>query len=377
MGGRSRSSSSSTTTTVTQTVYQAPPAPPSQQVITAGNVNSIPALSSFGSTIVASPLPDLPGTVVKYGSQTAWNTVPFVPFIQPSMPFVAPSFSRNIEANADVQAAQNTRDSLCEDILNDPTVGAQDWTITGNGGATRFRFPVRGAPTNVTIVNLSTSAALSTSSYSVQVRGVSFSWLVFDTAPSNGVDYRISFNVGDSGLLRVVRTNSYNRWLTQVREIETRVQRIKESTSGSFSSSKFVGGNAAANWSIGDPTLIGDAEQAVADLKSALGRPGMKMNVGQIAGICDYLNSQLERISNNLSRNDYIGGVRLSTPPSGVYGNADVSIASRIYDNDIRYNYFSGPDACAIYGPPNARANIRICYRKEYDAVSGRYYYTR
>lgn len=375
MGGRSRSTT--TTNTVTETVYRAPPAPPAQQVITAGNVSSLPPLSSFGSTIIATPIPGLPGTVVKYGAgSTAWNNVPFVPFIQPSMPFVAPSFSRNVEANRDAQAAQAARDSVCEDILTDPTIGAQDWTITGNGGATRFRFPVRGAPTNVVVVNLSTGAALATTSYSVQIRGESFSWLIFDTALSLGIDYRVSFNVGETGLLRVVRTNNYNRWLGQIREIETRIQRIKESTSGSFSSSRFVAGNSAASWSIGDPTLIGDAEQAVADLKGAIARPGMKMNVGQIAGICDYLNSQLERISNNLSRNEY-SGIRPSTPPSGVYGNADVSIASRIYDNDIRYNYFRGGDSCASYVPPNSRAVPAVCYRKEFDNISGRFYYTR
>lgn len=373
MGGRSSSS-----TTVTNTVYRAPPAPPAQQVITAGNIRNVPALTSIGSTRIAAPLPDLPAAIIRYNSPpTAWSTVPFVPTIQPAMPIVRPSTSRNADANIDIQAAQFARDIVCEEILTDPTIGAQDWTITGNGGATRFRFPVRGAPSNVVVVNLSTGAALSVSSYSVTVRGDSFSWLVFDTAPASGVSYRVSFNVGDSGILRTVRTNSWNGWLTQIREIENRIARVKDSVEGTFSASRYVGGSRTASWNIGDPTLIGDAEQAVRDLRGAVKRPGMKMNIGEIAGICDYLNSQLQRIENNLSRNEYIDGIRPATTSSINYQNTDTNIASRVYDNDIRYNYFAGDDSCASYRPPNANAVAAVCYRKEYDAVSNRFYYTR
>lgn len=370
MGGRS-------TTVETKTVYRAPAAPPAQQVITAGNVSSVPALTSIGSTRIAAPQPDIPAAVVRYNSTpTAWTTVPFVPSLQASMPVVRPTTSRNVEANIDIQAAQSARDTVCDSILTDPTIGAQDWTITGNGGATRFRFPVRGAPSNVTVVNLTSGAALATSSYSVTIRGDSFSWLVFDTAPADGVSYRVSFNVGDSGVLRTVRTNNWLGWLTQVREIENRIARVKDSVDGTFSASRYVGGNRTASWNIGDPTLIGDAEQAVADLKTALKRPGMKMNVGEVAGICDYLDSQLQRIESSLSRSDYIGGIRPATTATTNYQNTDTNIASRVYDNDIRYNYFSGSDSCSRYAPPNAISASAVCYRKQYDTVSGRYYYT-
>lgn len=373
MGGRS-----SSTTTVTNTVYRAPAAPPAQQVITAGNIRNVPALTSIGSTRIRSPQPDLPAAIVRFGSPpNAWTSVPFVPNLQPAMPMVRPSTSRNVDANIDIREAQSARDAVCESILTDPTIGAQDFTITGNGSATRFRFPVRGAPSNVEVTNLSTGAALATNLYSVAIRGDSFSWLQFDTALSDGISYRVVFNVGDSGVLRTVRTNDWNGWLTQIREIENRIARVKDSVEGTFSASRYVGGSRTASWNIGDPTLIGDAEQAVRDLKGAIKRPGMKMNVGQVAGICDYLNSQLERIQNNLSRNEYVGGIRPATTSSTNYRNTDTNIASRVYDNDIRYNYFSGSDSCARYAPPNAQVSPAVCYRKEYDAVSDRFYYTR
>jgi len=372
MGGRS-----SSTTTVTKTVYKAPPAPPAIQVITPGNVSSVPALDSIGSTRIASPLPDLPAAIIRYSSPpNAWTTVPFVPTLVPGMPVIRPATPRNAEANVDIAAAQTSRDAVCEEILNDPTIGSQDWTITGNGAATRFRFPVTGAPSGVTVVNLSSGQALSTSTYSVTVRGDSFSWLVFDTAPSDGVGYRVSFFVGDSGVIRTVRSNNWNSWLTQIREIENRIARVKDSVGGTYSTNRYVGGNRTASWNIGDPTLIGDAEQAVADLKSAIKRPGMKMNVGEIAGICDYLNSQLEKIQNNLSRNEYIGGIRNCNTPQNPYRNTDSDIAGRIYDNDVRYNYFTGSDNCASYSPPNSRVSSAVCYFKRYDNISGRYYYT-
>jgi hypothetical protein len=322
-------------------------------------------------------LPDLPAAIVRYASPpTAWTTVPFVPTLQFGIPVVRPSTSRNVEANIDIQQAQLARDAVCEDILTDPTIGAQDWTLTGNGAATSFRFPVRGEPSNVTIVNLSTGAALAASAYTVNIRGDSFSWLVFDTPPADGIAHRVSFNVGDSGVLRTVRTNNWNSWLRDIREIENRIARVKDSVNGPYSASRYVGGSRTASWNIGDPTLIGDAEQAVRDLRGAIKRPGMRMNVGEIAGICDYLNSQLERIENNLSRNEYVDGVRPATTAATNYQNADPSVASRVYDNDIRYNYFSGSDTCARYAPPNTPVASAVCYRKEFDSVSGRFYYT-
>ena len=379
MGGSSRSSS--TTTTVTQivekTVYRAPPAPPAQQVISAGNVSRLPSISSIGSTRIVSAPPDLPAVAVRYASPpNAYTTVPFVPYLQPAFPVGRPAVNESVAANNDIILAQNARDDLCNDVLTNPLLGTQNFSITGNGGATRWRFPVRGAPTNLVVTNLSTGSVVTADNYSINVRGDSFSWIIFNTAPANGISFNISFEVGDSGSIRVVRATDWNGWQLQLRELEKRVANVKNATNSPYSNSRYVGSNKATSWTIGDPTLIEDAQTAIQDLRGAIKRPGMRMNVGEVAGICDYLNSQLDRIENDLDRADYVGGVRPATGGATPYGSADPAIASRIYQNDIRYSYFTGPDTCASYAPPNARVSAAVCYSKRYDNVSGRFYYT-
>ena len=379
MGGSSRSSS--TTTTVTQivekTVYRAPSAPPAQQVISAGNVSRLPSVSSIGSTRIVSALPDLPAVAVRYASPpNAYTTVPFVPHLQPAVPVGRPSINESLAANNDIILAQSARDDLCNDVLTNPLVGAQNFNITGNGGATRWRFPVRGAPTNLVVTDLSTGSVVSADNYSVSIRGDSFSWIIFNTAPANGISFNISFEVGDSNNIRVVRATDWNGWQLQLREIEKRVANVRNATNSPYSNTRYVGSNRVTSWSIGDPTLIEDAQTAIRDLRGAIKRPGMRMNVGEVAGICDYLNSQLARIENDLDRVEYVGGVRPATGGSAPYGSADPAIASRIYQNDIRYSYFTGPDTCANYAPPNAGINPVVCYKKQFDNISGRFYYT-
>lgn len=379
MGGSSRSSTTTRTVTkvVEKTVYRAPPAPPAQQVISAGNVSKLPALTSIGSTRIENPAPDLPAVAVRYNSTpNAWTTVPFVPYLQPAIPVGRPAVNDAVTANNDIILAQETRDELCSDLLTNPLSGTQNFTITGNGSATRWRFPVRGAPSNVIVTNLSTGATLNTSNYEISIRGTSFSWILFDTAPASGISYNISYNVGDSDNLRVVRNADWQNWQLQLRDLELRVDNVKRATNSPYSNNRYIGSNSTTNWTIGDPTLIDDAKTAIADLRGAIKRPGQRMNVGQVAAICDYLNSQLARIENDLDRADYVGGIRPATGGSTPYNNADPSVSNRIYQNDIRYTYFTGPDTCARYSPPNQRASAAVCYRKRFDNVSGRFYYT-
>jgi hypothetical protein len=371
MGGRSR------TTVVNNNIYRAPSAPPAQQVISSGSISGSPQSASIGSTRFRSSPPDFPGTSVRYNSPpNAWNTVPFVVHLQPATPVSRPVQNQNVQANVDIASAQTARATVCEAILTDPSVGLQDWTLVGNGAALRFRFPLRGAPNEVTITNLSTGAALASSAYTVTVRGDSFSWLEFNVAPADGISHKVSFSVGDSGVLRTVTSNNWNAWNLTIRAIETNIASVKDAVLGSNSNARYVGGSSAASWNLSDPTLIGDAEQGVADLKAALKRPGQKMDTGQIAGICAYLNSQLSRIESNLSRSEYIGGVRCATPSVAIYRNTDATISSRIYNNDIRYNYISGPNNDARYQPPNSRVPLAVSYKKSYDVDTGRYYYS-
>jgi len=358
-------------------VYTAPAAPPAQQVITSGSVRSIPATSTVSGARIASPPPDLPVTVTRFNSTpTAWNSVPFVPNLQPAQTVARPTISLNIGANDDIIAAQAARDSVCEDIVTDSSLGNQEFTITGNGSALRFRFPLRGAPSNVVVVNLATGATVSSTAYSVLVRADSFSWLVFDTAPANNVDFRVSYTIGDSGIIRSVNSQKWSGWQSQIRDIENRLARVRDAVNSPYSNARYVGGNTTAGWSIGDPTLIGDAEQAVRNLRTAIRRPGQQINTAEVASICDYLNSQLQRIENQLSRSEFVGGVRPTTGNSATYQNTDSRIASRIYQNDIRFSYFVGPANAAIYNPPNTIVVSQQRWVKRFDNISGRFFYS-
>ena len=354
----------------TTVVYRNPPAPAPQRVITSGNVVSAPVVASIGSTVVRSSVPDLTPAAVKYVSpNNVWTSVPFVTTAPVTAQVVTVVNSPSIDVGLQVADAQNIRADLCESLTTDPSLGAQDWTITGNGSATRFRFPVRGAPSNVVVVNLTSGATVSSTSYSVSVRGDSFSWLVFDSALTDSVNYKVTFNVGDSGVIRTVDSANWSNWQSLIGALDSRINSIKSATSNT----NYVGGNQTTAWTTGDPTLVIDAQNAVAELKKAIKRPGMRMDVGQVASICDYLNRQLERIENNLGRVTYVEGVRCST--GAVKVNGDLSVAGRIYENDIRYTYFAGPDSSASYIPPNATSVPAVRYRKQYDRNTGRYYY--
>jgi hypothetical protein len=395
MGSRSRTTTNTTTTVVnaptaavvnvvsgnltqvtnvvnrTTVVYRNPPAPPPQRVITSGNVVSAPSVATIGSTVVTSSVPDLAPVAIKYTSpNNVWTSVPFVSVSPVPTQVVTVVNNPSIDVGLQVADAQNIRADLCESLTTDPSSGVQDWTITGNGSATRFRFPNRGAPTNVAVVNLTSGATLNTDSYSVSVRGDSFSWLVFDTALSDGVSYKVTFNIGDSEIIKTVSAGNWRNWQAQIGSLNSRLNSIKTATSGT----KYVGANQTTTWTIGDPTLVADAENALSDLQRAIKRPGMRMDVGQVAGICDYLERQLSRIENNLNKVSVVEGVRCGTTTVTV--NTDSSIAGRIYQNDIRYTYFVGSASCASYRPPNATNVLAVCYRRQYDSATGRFYYS-
>jgi hypothetical protein len=260
-----------------------PPAPPpAQQVITSGSVRSIPQLRTVGSLKVASPPPDFPSNLQRVTLPTAWNTVPFVTNLQPAQTGSRPTVSLNIGANDDIIVAQNSQTNVCEDILTDSSIGNQIFTITGNGGALRFPFPLRGAPSNVVVVNLATGETLDSSEYSVLLRDDSFSFLTLNTAPENNIDFRVSYTIGDSGILRSVNSQKWSSWQLEIRNIENRLASIRNAVNSPYSNARYVGGNTTATWSIGDPTLLGDAEQAVRNLRTATRRPGLQINTAQI-----------------------------------------------------------------------------------------------
>lgn len=361
------------TTVVNKTVIvQSPPPvilpPPAQRVITATGAISAPSVTTIGNTVIQSVAPDL-APVPRYSSSTnVWSNVPFVTVAAPSAT-VTVTNNPNVDTSVQIGDARNIRTELCDSLTNNPAIAAQDWTITGNGGATNFRFPVRGAPSNVVVTNLSTGATVSSNTYTVVVRTDSFSWLRFDTAPADGISFKVTFEIGDSGVIRTVDANSWNDWQSLVGSLDSRLAAIKNATS----TTTHIGANSVTTWNAGDPTLINDAQNAVVSLRRAIKRPGQRMDVGQVAGICDYLDKQLQRIEGNLNRVNYVEGVRCGTV--SVTTNTDTSISGRIYQNDIRYTYFVGPASAAIYSPPNATVTTTVVYRRQYDRITGRFYY--
>ena len=365
---------SNVTTVVNNTtvVYRVPPPPVPQLVITSSSTLSAPAVTTISSTIVRSSPPDLSPRYAT--TPSVWSNVPFVAVSGSTPSSVTVVNSPSVDVSLRVAEAQNTRADLCDSLTNTSSA-TQNWTFVGNGSATRFRFTVRGAPTNVVVVNLTSGATVSSSDYTISVRGDSFSWLVFNTAPTDGVSFSVKFDVGDSGNIKTVDANSWQNWQRLVGELNSRVNAIKSATA----TTTHVGANSVTTWNFGDPTLINDAQNAVNDLSRAIKRPGMRMDVGQVAGICDYLNKQLTRIESNLGKVSYVDGVRCGTgvPPKP---NIDSNIAGRIYQNDIRYTYFTGSDSCASYRPPNqpgiSFAGPAVCYRKQYDSSTGRFYYS-
>lgn len=366
--------------TIVRTVQLPPPPPPPppqpQQVITSGNVAKIPSSVGVGSSRISTPAPDFSIPLPKFNTPiTPWNSVPFVPSFPAIRVTERPAVSQDIEANIEISAAQVAQNTVCEDILDDPSSGEKSFVFVGNGSVTRFRFSARGAPSNVVVVNVATGEIVSSAQYNVLVRGDSFSWLVFDNAPAAGVAHRVSFTVGDSGIVRV-RAENWSGWQSLINDVERRLDRVKNAVNGKNSNARYVNSNDKFQWSINDPTLIGDAESAVRDLRSAIKRPGQQMNTTQIANICAHLERQFQRIENQLSKQEVIGGVRNASGNSPTFQNTDVGISSRIYQNDIRFGYFIGPSNAAIYNPPNAVSLSPQRWSRGFDSTTGRFFYS-
>lgn len=363
-------------TTLGQPVISGAGVGASQQVIAPGRVSKLSTPIGTGSNKSVSPAPDTPTTVVRYNTTpNAWNNVPYVGSRQSTSPVINPSISKNADAVVDINEAQTTSSSLSANILTDENSILQSFTITGNGSATRWRFPIAGAPRNVIVTNLSTDTVISSSLYSITNNTDGFAWIVFDTAPTSSVNYNISYDVGSSGTTTVTE-ESWSSWQAQIRSIENRLNNIKLVTDGLTTNARYIASNKNAKWSLTDPTIVNDAQAALNSLKVAIKTPGNRMDLTEINSIIAFLNSQLGRIDSELNKSNVIDGIRPGAGGAPVFQNTDVVVASRIYDNDIRYRYFSGPESAAIYNPPNSVVASPQRWTKRFDAINNRYYYS-
>jgi len=364
MGSRRR-----TTTIVNVNI---PSAPPAQQTITAGRISGAPNIASIGSTRIVSGTPDLPAAAVKYAQPlNAWNTIPFVAQLQSPVAPQRPLVTASSDAAFDIQKARELREQLCTDLLDDDSAALQSMDIVGNGESTRFRFTDRGAPSNVSIYNNTTSAAY-TGGFTVTLTADSFAWLNFDIAPPDGTSLTVSFSVGDPSMINRISASSWLSWTGNAAAIENRLTTIQKTTQTTANISSFRTG---AGWRISDPTLVDDALAAVRDLKRALKTPGQSLSLDQIGSLCTYLDQQMARIDGNLSKVQVIGGIR---PSTGVATTnlANTSVADRIYDNDIRFAYMQGRADAATYAPPNATKAPTVVYKQVVDPRNNRRYFT-
>lgn len=371
MGSRRR------TTNVTTIVnVNLPSAPPAQQTITAGRISGAPNIATIGSTRLVSATPDLPSVAVRYAQPlNAWNTIPFVAQLQSPIAPQRPLVTSSSDAAADIQTARAFREQLCTDLLDDNSAALQSMAIVGNGEGTRFRFTERGAPSNVTVYNNTTSTAMA-SGFSVTLTADSFAWLNFDVAPADGASLTVSFSVGDPSMINRISAQNWMTWTESAIAIENRLSAIKKNTSTTVNISSAGSG---ASWRISDPTLVDDALAAVRDLKSALKKPGQSLSLSQIAGLCTFLDQQMARIDGNLSKTQVIDGIR---PATGVAttGLINTSDAGRIYENDIRYAYMQGRADAATYTPPNVVVNVAspiVIYKQAVDLRTNRRFFAR
>lgn len=371
MGSRRR------TTNVTTIVnVNLPSAPPAQQTITAGRISGAPNIATIGSTQLVSPSPDMPSVAVRYAQPlNAWNTIPFVAQLQSPIAPQRPAVTVSSNAHTDISLARATREQLCTDLLDDDSAALQSMDIVGNGQSTRFRFTDRGAPTNVTIYNNTTSAAY-TSGFTVTLTADSFAWLNFDVAPADNTSLTVSFSVGDPIMINRISAQSWLLWTESVNSIENRLTTIKKTTQQT--TANISSARTGAGWRISDPTLIDDAIAATRELKSSLKTPGQSLSLAQISSLCSFLDQQMARIDGNLSKVEVIGGIR---PATGVAttGYINSSEAGRIYENDIRYAYMQGRADAATYSPPNAVAKPAaptVVYKQAVDPRTNRKFFT-
>ena len=352
------------TTIVNTTTYVAPQQPPAQPVVQSGRIAGNPVTYTIGATRRVQPAPGFPVQVQPYNPfRNVYNTVPFVPYRPRNVynPIVTPRVPPQTVTNNNLSVAGSIKDEVCDDILSDPIRGIDGFTITGNGKATRFRFPVAGAPTNIAVVNKSSDTELASSEYNVLVRGDSVSWIIFDTAPADGISYRISYSIGDNPYIRTVRTASWTDWLVKLNDLQR--QLLSAKNRANLDTSYRYGYSTVYN-RIPESTAYDKAIDAVVQLKRKIAKPSDKMDLKSIEAACNFLEDQLAKINAGTGKrsqvDDNFGGALVKTPtisrganivfefddryssftPSGGEYSYGGKLYTRQYDSAVKANYF-------------------------------------
>jgi len=352
------------TTIVNTTTFVAPQQPPSQPVVQSGRIAGNPVTYTIGATRRVQPAPDYPVQVQPYNPfRTAYNTIPYVTYRPRTVynPIVTPRVPPQTVTNNTLNVAGSIKDEVCDDILGDPIRGIDGFTITGNGKATRFRFPVAGAPSNIAVTNLTSDTELAKSEYNVLVRGDSVSWIIFDTAPADGVRYRINYAIGDNTYIRTVRVGSWTDWLTKLNDLQR--QLLSAKSSANLDTSYRYGYRTVYN-RIPESTAYDKAIDALVQLKRKIAKPADKMDLKSVEAACNFLEDQLAKIGAGTGKRSQVdsnfGGALVQTPtisrganivfefddryssftPSGSEYSYSGKLYTRQYDSAVKANYF-------------------------------------
>lgn len=352
------------TTIINTSTTVAPQQPSSQPLVQSGRISGLPVTYTVGASRRVGPAADFPVRVQPYNPfRTAWSSVPYVPFRPRNVhnPVVRPTVPSQTVTNNSLSSAGVIKDQVCNDILSDPVSGVDSFVITGNGKATRFRFPVAGAPSEIAVTNNSTGAVVSGSDYTVLVRSDSVSWLIFDTAPADGISFNVKYVLGDSPFIRNVRVGTWTDWLVQLNNLQR--QLLSAKTNAQTNQSYRFGYSTFSN-RVPESAVYDEAIEAVIQLKSQIKAPGSKMDLKSIAAACNNIEDQLAKIgagTGKRSQADSTVGGPLITSPSITRG------ANIVFDFDDRYTSFS-PSGGEFY------YNGKL-YTRQFDSQVGANYF--
>ena len=348
-------------TRVTQTsISIAPKQPPQQPVVQSGKISGSPTVYRIGAVAQISPAPDLPIQTQYNPFRNAWNTIPYVPYRPRNVynPPVQPYVPRQAIANTSLTSAGITKDEVCDDILRNPVRSIDNFTVCGNGSAVRFRFPVSGAPSEVAVTNNNTGAAINSSDFSVLIRGEGVSWIIFNTAPADGVCYNIKYIIGDNPFLRVVKAGDWTGWLLKLNDLQRQLESAKLSGANG---QQYYGYSTAQN-RIPEVGQYDIAIEAVVQLKRTIQKPGVKLDLRTIAAACNNLDDQLAKIDAGTGKRaqaDATVGAALVATPS------ITRPANIIFDFDQRFSQFKKSSDCSGFVQGG---DSRTIYQSQYDS---------
>lgn len=341
---------------VSTVTVNTPRQPSAQPTVTSGRIAGTPTTYTIGAIRTVTPFAESISATQRYNPFSAFFSTPYVPTRPTNVysPVTRISVPAQSVTNNSLNSAGTIKDEVCDEILGSSASGIDSFTVCGNGKATRFRFPESGAPSEILITNLSNNAVLPASSYNVLVRGESVSWLIFDTAPADGVCYNVKYVIGDSASIRTVIVGGWTSWLVKLNALQ---RQLIEGKNNSLNNQSYRFGYSTTDNRIPESGAYDQAINAVVQLKQKISSPGRKMDLKSVEAACNFLEDQLAKINAGTGKRSQIDASSnpLVATPAVTRG------PNIVFEFDDRYNSFSGSGNEFSY-------NGKI-YSKQYDST--------